>query len=289
MESSNLSCAICLERFNVPVTIPCGHTFCKGCITVHWDTKAERGYDIQCPMCNEKFNPRPTLKRNVSLSRLTETAAHCVETGGAIPVSRQSNTPVPPEAVCERHMKPLVIYCRNDSKCVCYECAISECNKHDKVLVKDEREKREEGLQKKSGEVEKHMDDTENSITELTENIAKAKVSLQQTSQWMNAKFAQLVKDRAQRLRETQGQIVALKAMPDIQFIQESRLVEVPRMKETSVNVDTNLQDKLATVTEALSRISKLVLEDLEKAINATVGQDKQDNVWHSQKFPERV
>ncbi|KAJ8334072.1 hypothetical protein SKAU_G00397110 [Synaphobranchus kaupii] len=308
MESSNLSCAICLERFNVPVTIPCGHTFCKGCITVHWDTKAERGYDIQCPMCNEKFNPRPTLKRNVSLSRLTETAAHCVETGGAIPVSRQSNTPVPPEAVCERHMKPLVIYCRNDSKCVCYECAISECNKHDKVLVKDEREKREEGLQKKSGEVEKHMDDTENSITELTENIAKAKVSLQQTSQWMNAKFAQLVKvlaekqestvnfieqerqtalaqaeaqlttlqDRAQRLRETQGQIVALKAMPDIQFIQESRLVEVPQMKETSVNVDTNLQDKLATVTEALSRISKLVLEDLEKAINATVGQDKQ-------------
>ncbi|XP_035260894.1 tripartite motif-containing protein 65 [Anguilla anguilla] len=307
MESSNLSCVICFERFNVPVTIPCGHTFCLNCITVHWDTKAEGGLDIQCPICNETFNPRPILKRNVSLSLLTETAAHCVETRGAIPVSRQSNT-VPPEAVCDRHTKPLVIYCTNDNKCVCYECAIRECDKHDKVLVEVEREKREEGLRRKSGEVEKHMEDTEKSITELTENIAKSKVSLQQTSLWMNAKFAQLVKvlaekqecmmnfieqerqtaltqaeaqlatleDRAQRLRETQGQIAALNAMPDIQFIQESRFVEVPQMKETSVNVNTNLQDKLSAVTEVLSRISKLVLEDLEKAINATVGQDKQ-------------
>ncbi|KAG9350367.1 hypothetical protein JZ751_026722 [Albula glossodonta] len=250
MESPNLSCVICLERFNVPVTIPCGHTFCQECITQHWDTKAEGGMEIQCPICNEKFNPRPILKRNVSLSLLTETAAHCTETRGAIP----------------------------------------------------------EGLKKKSEEVEKHMENTETGITELTENIAKAKVSLQQTSQWVNAKFAHLLKvlaekqettmsfieqerqaaltqaeaqlsilqDRAQRLRETQGQIASLQAMSDIQLIQESRLVEVPRMKETSLNVTTNLQDKLTAVTDVLSRISKLVSEDLEKAINAAVGQDKQ-------------
>ncbi|KAI1896695.1 hypothetical protein AGOR_G00097410 [Albula goreensis] len=308
MESPNLSCVICLERFNVPVTIPCGHTFCQECITQHWDTKAEGGMEIQCPICNEKFNPRPILKRNVSLSLLTETAAHCTETRGAIPVCRTSNAGSPPEAICERHMKPLVIYCRNDSKCVCYECAIRECNKHDKVLVEVEREKREASLKKKSEEVEKHMENTETGITELTENIAKAKVSLQQTSQWVNAKFAHLLKvlaekqettmsfieqerqaaltqaeaqlsilqDRAQRLRETQGQIASLQAMSDIQLIQESRLVEVPRMKETSLNVTTNLQDKLTAVTDVLSRISKLVSEDLEKAINAAVGQDKQ-------------
>ncbi|KAJ8283872.1 hypothetical protein COCON_G00027220 [Conger conger] len=308
METSHLSCIICLERFDVPVTITCGHTFCQKCITLHWDTKAACGLDIQCPICNYTFESRPTLKRNVSLSLLTETAAHCVETRGAIPVSRQSNTAVSPDAVCNRHMKPLVIYCKVDSKCVCYECAIRECDKHEKVLVEVEKGKREEALKKKSGEVEKHMEDTVNGITELSENIAKAKVSLQQTSQWMNAKFAQLVKvleekqestlnfieqerqtaltqaeaqlatleNRAQQLRETQGQIAALKAMPDIQFIQESRLVEVPRMTETSVNVNVNVQDKLTAVTEVLSRISKLVLEDLEKAVHATVGQDKQ-------------
>lgn len=50
-------------------------------------------------------------------------------------------------------------------------------------------------------------------------------------------------------------------------------------MTETSVDVNTNLHDKLTAVTEVLSRLSKLVLEDLEKAINATVGQDKQGRV----------
>ncbi|KAG7491754.1 hypothetical protein MATL_G00006740 [Megalops atlanticus] len=197
---------------------------------------------------------------------------------------------------------------RKDNRCVCYECAIRECNNHEKVLVKDEREKREEGLRNKSGELEKHVEDTEKSITELTENIAKARVSLQQTSQWVNAKFSHLMKllvekqestlsfieqerhaaltqaearlstlqDRAQQLTETQGQIAALQAMPDIAFIQESRLVEVPRMKGISPSVTTNLQDKLTVVTDVLSRISKLVSEDLEKAINAAVGQDKQ-------------
>uniref|UniRef100_A0A8C7FS10 RING-type domain-containing protein n=1 Tax=Oncorhynchus kisutch TaxID=8019 RepID=A0A8C7FS10_ONCKI len=29
----NLSCIICLDPFTVPVTVPCGHTFCRDCIT----------------------------------------------------------------------------------------------------------------------------------------------------------------------------------------------------------------------------------------------------------------
>uniref|UniRef100_A0A673XS54 RING-type domain-containing protein n=1 Tax=Salmo trutta TaxID=8032 RepID=A0A673XS54_SALTR len=33
MEAHNLSCIICLDPFTVPVTVPCGHTFCRDCIT----------------------------------------------------------------------------------------------------------------------------------------------------------------------------------------------------------------------------------------------------------------
>uniref|UniRef100_A0A3Q3ELQ8 RING-type domain-containing protein n=1 Tax=Kryptolebias marmoratus TaxID=37003 RepID=A0A3Q3ELQ8_KRYMA len=68
----NLTCAICLDRFKIPVTIPCGHTFCKDCINAHWDTKIQSGIGPQCPICNEKFPTRPSLKRNVSLSVLAE-------------------------------------------------------------------------------------------------------------------------------------------------------------------------------------------------------------------------
>ncbi|KFR17448.1 Tripartite motif-containing protein 65, partial [Opisthocomus hoazin] len=31
-----LVCSICLELFRVPVTLPCGHNFCKHCISNHW-------------------------------------------------------------------------------------------------------------------------------------------------------------------------------------------------------------------------------------------------------------
>uniref|UniRef100_A0A8C9XCN8 B30.2/SPRY domain-containing protein n=1 Tax=Sander lucioperca TaxID=283035 RepID=A0A8C9XCN8_SANLU len=31
-------CSICLDVFTDPVTIPCGHNFCKNCITEHWNT-----------------------------------------------------------------------------------------------------------------------------------------------------------------------------------------------------------------------------------------------------------
>uniref|UniRef100_A0A3Q3GC45 B30.2/SPRY domain-containing protein n=1 Tax=Labrus bergylta TaxID=56723 RepID=A0A3Q3GC45_9LABR len=33
-------CSICLDVFTDPVSIPCGHNFCKSCITHHWDVNA---------------------------------------------------------------------------------------------------------------------------------------------------------------------------------------------------------------------------------------------------------
>uniref|UniRef100_A0A8C6NSC9 RING-type domain-containing protein n=1 Tax=Nothobranchius furzeri TaxID=105023 RepID=A0A8C6NSC9_NOTFU len=42
-------CSICLDVFTDPVSTPCGHNFCKTCITTHWD--GERFY--KCPLCKE--------------------------------------------------------------------------------------------------------------------------------------------------------------------------------------------------------------------------------------------
>lgn len=140
MESqySNLTCAICLERFRIPVTIPCGHTFCQACITTHWDTKSKADIGPQCPICSEKFATRPLLKRNVSLSVLTETAnstgSYCRE-----PLMRGSEG-ARAMLLCDRHKKPLVYYCKQDRMSVCCECAISECVTHEKSMLEAERE-----------------------------------------------------------------------------------------------------------------------------------------------------
>ncbi|XP_076856101.1 E3 ubiquitin-protein ligase TRIM65 [Brachyhypopomus gauderio] len=309
MEAHSLSCAICLDRFKYPVTIPCGHTFCKDCISKHWDQRERsepQHAEFNCPVCKEKFPTRPSLKRNVSLSFLSDAAA-----GGGDRKDAGSSCTRPevgPEQLCARHQKPLDLYCRNDATCVCCACAVNDCKDHDKVLVEEERINRETVLKNKELEVRKCKQSTEQNILELSENIAKAKVSLQQTSQWVTSKFSHLLKvlqekqevmesfvalqqeavlsqaearlrdlqDKALQLSEIEEHIGSICELPHHQLIQDSMLVEVPQMGEVPVDVNVNILEKLAPVTDVLSRISKLVCEDLDKTVYAAVDHNKE-------------
>ncbi|XP_056468160.1 E3 ubiquitin-protein ligase TRIM7-like [Gadus chalcogrammus] len=62
----DFSCSICLDVFSRPVTTPCGHNFCRTCITKFWDDKVK----YKCPVCNKIFDMRPDLQVNTLLSEL---------------------------------------------------------------------------------------------------------------------------------------------------------------------------------------------------------------------------
>ncbi|KAM8750727.1 zinc finger protein RFP-like [Acanthopagrus schlegelii] len=59
-------CSICLDVFTDPVATPCGHNFCKTCITIHWD----KNVLCQCPNCKKTFNTRPELQVNTFISKM---------------------------------------------------------------------------------------------------------------------------------------------------------------------------------------------------------------------------
>ncbi|XP_050959265.1 tripartite motif-containing protein 16-like [Labeo rohita] len=61
-------CAVCLDLLKDPVTIPCGHKYCKSCITDCWDQM--RVYS--CPQCRQTFRPRPASARNTMLAKVVK-------------------------------------------------------------------------------------------------------------------------------------------------------------------------------------------------------------------------
>ncbi|XP_029598106.1 E3 ubiquitin-protein ligase TRIM21-like [Salmo trutta] len=61
-------CSICLDVFTEPVSTPCGHNFCKACISVYWDSN-----DLcQCPLCKEIFYRKPELRVNTTFREVVE-------------------------------------------------------------------------------------------------------------------------------------------------------------------------------------------------------------------------
>ncbi|ROK72006.1 Neoverrucotoxin subunit alpha [Anabarilius grahami] len=64
-------CPVCSEVFKDPVSMPCGHSYCKHCIEIYWSKPAQAG-GYACPQCRKRFRGRPVLSVNVALSKLIE-------------------------------------------------------------------------------------------------------------------------------------------------------------------------------------------------------------------------
>ncbi|XP_070849576.1 E3 ubiquitin-protein ligase TRIM39-like [Chaetodon trifascialis] len=60
-------CSICLNVFTDPVTTPCGHNFCKTCLSEAWDDS----YLCHCPTCNKRFHMRPEISTNEVLEEIS--------------------------------------------------------------------------------------------------------------------------------------------------------------------------------------------------------------------------
>ncbi|XP_062415236.1 E3 ubiquitin-protein ligase TRIM39-like [Pungitius pungitius] len=79
-------CSLCLDVFTDPATLPCGHNFCRTCVTRHWDS----GTECRCPSCELPFHGRPDLPVN---SFISEMAARFRESAGGTGSDRQAARP----------------------------------------------------------------------------------------------------------------------------------------------------------------------------------------------------
>ncbi|XP_036828114.1 tripartite motif-containing protein 16 [Oncorhynchus mykiss] len=71
LDQDQFCCSVCLDLLKEPVTIPCGHSYCRSCIEGCWDMDVLKGV-YSCPQCRETFTPRPNLRKNNMLAELVE-------------------------------------------------------------------------------------------------------------------------------------------------------------------------------------------------------------------------
>ncbi|XP_075911058.1 E3 ubiquitin-protein ligase TRIM11-like [Petromyzon marinus] len=176
-----LTCSICLDTFDCPSTLSCGHSFCLQCLEDAW--KEANFYC--CPQCRKTFPQRPQLTRNVTLAnlilqlRVTETMVAAA--GGVVFCDNcpKGKTPAvktclrcemsfcrnhlaphlqrakfkdhvlvspdvnPGERRCKRHKHELIFYCKQDLSLVCTVCAFTGEHKgHDVDTLEGEHQTR---------------------------------------------------------------------------------------------------------------------------------------------------
>ncbi|XP_068102628.1 E3 ubiquitin-protein ligase TRIM39-like [Hyperolius riggenbachi] len=176
-----LSCSICLSLYTEPVTLTCGHSFCRDCIVTLLETQKASGKVYSCPECRKAYPNHPLLEKNRKLTSIVDNfmamqqktqvrCTFCVD----VPVSAVKTCQQCETSMCDKHLaahnetvdhllveptsffrskkcsihkKLLEYYCSEDSTCLCVSCCLVGTHKgHQVELLEEASEKKKEEL-----------------------------------------------------------------------------------------------------------------------------------------------
>ncbi|XP_072894327.1 nuclear factor 7, brain-like [Hemitrygon akajei] len=220
-------CPVCLDFFTDPVSLGCGHNFCRSCITRCWE-REERN---PCPECREEFADR-SLRVNRALANLAEKARNI----NLNPKGKES------KLHCEEHEEELKLFCETDKTLICVVCAVAQQHRQHRfmpikeavTLCKDQLKSSLDFLTKKKSDFQ----EKEQQQKEKISGVRKQSHSVQShiTSQF--AELHQIITEKEQSLlrdlREEEARILnpmeknLLKIQENIRIIQE----EISKLKE---------------------------------------------------------
>ncbi|XP_034613651.1 E3 ubiquitin-protein ligase TRIM39-like, partial [Trachemys scripta elegans] len=137
----DLACPICLDSFQDPILLNCGHNFCQACITRVWDGLEE---NFSCPKCGKRFRERH-LHPNPLLGKVVERAR---QLGWGAEGS-----------MCQKHKERLILFCKEDQALICVVCDRSKEHRAHRVVPV------EEAAQEYKGQFQRHLQILKNEST----------------------------------------------------------------------------------------------------------------------------
>nr|XP_055075348.1 E3 ubiquitin-protein ligase TRIM39-like [Misgurnus anguillicaudatus]XP_055075349.1 E3 ubiquitin-protein ligase TRIM39-like [Misgurnus anguillicaudatus]XP_055075350.1 E3 ubiquitin-protein ligase TRIM39-like [Misgurnus anguillicaudatus] len=265
--TEELQCSICLDVFNDPVSTPCGHNFCEICLKKHWDNSQ----DCSCPNCRETFTKRPELKINTTLRDLVDehkkkteqkqpevlcdiceevklksvkSCLVCQSSYCQTHLDRhlrvtglQKHKLIDPvnnlqDYICQKHERPLELFCRDDQTCVCLICTVTDHKNHNTVTVKEEREKKKIELLKTQTDVQQMIQDKIKNIQDIKHSAELKRLELlkMEEKQTLEEKEDEdLIKDLEQEITELKRRNSELEKITNTE--ENLHLIQVKHLK----------------------------------------------------------
>uniref|UniRef100_A0A4W4FPQ3 E3 ubiquitin-protein ligase TRIM39-like n=1 Tax=Electrophorus electricus TaxID=8005 RepID=A0A4W4FPQ3_ELEEL len=307
LSEEDLQCSICLDVFTDPVTTPCGHNFCMVCLKECWDSSSL----CQCPDCKEEFSKRPEMHVNAFISAMaaqfkksfqveSNSTADLLLSKMVLSKLRKHKLIDPVENledyICQKHERPLELFCRDDQKYVCQFCTEGDHITHTTVPI--ETEIKEKKLREMQANVQIMIKERMNKIYELKNSVElnqktteKEKAdsmevfsSLVRCIERSQAELLQVLEEKqeaAERqaeefIKELQQEITELKRR-DTELEQLSHtedhihllqmypsLCSPPHTKDwTDITINTHLS--VETLRRALSQLQETLREEMEE------------------------
>ncbi|XP_010127306.1 PREDICTED: E3 ubiquitin/ISG15 ligase TRIM25-like, partial [Chlamydotis macqueenii] len=117
-----LSCPICLCLYRNPVSLSCGHNFCKQCIQKTLGAQQQSKAPYSCPMCKLQLGPILELQKNFQLCSIVEAFLATTSKGQQGKCSAEVEKEVVPCDFCLDWSQPAVK--------TCLSCDASLCQAH---------------------------------------------------------------------------------------------------------------------------------------------------------------
>ncbi|NWU97930.1 TRI39 ligase, partial [Upupa epops] len=229
-------CPICLEYMNEPVSIDCGHNFCRGCIAKHCQDKGLwADGPFSCPQCRASCH-RSGFRPNKQLANIVESIRQLGLWGNPGP------EPGPGTPLCPLHDERLKLFCEEDEEAICVVCRESLYHRsHTVYPIEEAAQVYKIKLQKSLEHLLKEVED----------------VKKHEAAERMKTQECKAVKKKRENIVSEFGKLHRLLAG-------EERLL-LQKLEEEEKRILLLINENLARMVEQKSLLEKLILEIREK------------------------
>ncbi|XP_056366163.1 E3 ubiquitin-protein ligase TRIM7 isoform X1 [Oenanthe melanoleuca] len=224
------TCSVCLEFFKDPVSIECGHNFCRACIVKSWK---ELEMDFPCPQCREVFQQR-SFRPNRQLANMSEIISQFAQRGAKGAAE---------DGLCPKHREALKLFCKDDRRAICVVCDRSrEHRPHAVVPVDEASEEYKEKIQERLDFLRKERQE----LLEFKVNDDKKTQELLKT---IESERQKLLSD-FERLR---------------QFLHEQEQILLGQLEKMEKSISRRQNENITDLSKEITLLNKLITELEEK------------------------